>query len=129
MMLVLSTVEQVILPLLSANFNNASNWTSDVVPGVNDDVVIPSNGAVNITGDLTVKSMSIAAGASIISDGSITGSISYTRNIPTTNWYLISSPVDGQDKDAFVAASNVATGTQASNLGFADYNNSIEDWS
>jgi len=111
------------------NFNNASNWTSGVVPGVNDDVVIPSNGVVDISGDLTVKSMSIAAGASIISDGSITGSISYTRNIPTTNWYLISSPVVGQDKDAFVAASNVATGTQASNLGFADYNNTTGAWS
>ena len=27
-----------------------------------------------------------------------------------TNWYLISSPVVGQDKDAFVTASGFATG-------------------
>ena len=72
--------------------------------------------------------MSIAAGASIISDGSITGTVSYTRTIPTTNWHLISSPVVGQDKDAFVTASGFATGS-GSNVGFADYNNTTEAWS
>jgi hypothetical protein len=71
--------------------------------------------------------MSIAAGASIISTGTITGPISYTRSIPTDKWYLISSPVVGQDKDAFVSASNLDT--KGTNVGFADYNNTLANWS
>jgi hypothetical protein len=71
--------------------------------------------------------MSIAAGASIISTGTITGPISYTRSIPTDKWYLISSPVVGQDKDAFVSASNLDT--NGTNVGFADYDNSKGSWS
>jgi hypothetical protein len=110
------------------DFNNASNWSSGVVPGVNDHVIVPSDGVFDITEDLTVNQMSIAAGASIISDGTITGTITYTRNIPTTNWYLISSPVVGQDKDAFVTASNLATG-QGANVGFSSYDNTSGAWS
>ena len=109
------------------DFTNASNWSSGVVPGASSDITIPSDAELNITGDITVNSMSIAAGASIISDGSITGTVSYTRSIPTDNWYLISSPVVGQDKDAFVTASGFAT--SGSNVGFADYNNTSEAWS
>ncbi|MFT6050246.1 MAG: hypothetical protein ACI9KI_001985 [Patiriisocius sp.] len=110
------------------NYNDAANWSTNAVPNENYDVIIPSGATINMPATLIVNSMSIAAGASIISDGTITGSISYTRAIPNTNWYLISSPVVGQDKDAFVTASNLATGT-GSNVGFADYDNSTGAWS
>jgi hypothetical protein len=111
------------------NYNDAANWSTNVVPNVNYDVIIPSSATINMPATLTVNSMSIAAGASIISTGTITGPISYTRTIPTANWYLISSPVVGQDKDAFVSASNLATGTTANNVGFADYDNNTGAWS
>ena len=110
------------------NYNDPLNWSSNTVPNVNYDVIIPSSANIDLSGDLSVHSMSIAAGASIISTGTITGSISYTRTIPTDNWYLISSPVAGQDKDAFVSASNLAT-SNGSNVGFADYENSTGAWS
>ena len=109
-------------------FASASNWSSGVIPGASSDITIPSDAELNITGDITVNSMSIAAGASIISDGSITGTVSYTRTIPTTNWHLISSPVVGQYKDTFLHTSGFATGS-GSNVGFADYNNTTEAWS
>jgi hypothetical protein len=121
------------------NYNDAANWSNDnVVPVGVYDVIIPSSATIDMpSGNLIVHSMSIAAGASIIStgaittkakDGDITSSISYTRSIPTANWHLISSPVAGQDKDAFVTASNLATGT-GDNVGFADYDNSTGAWS
>jgi hypothetical protein len=112
----------------NSNYNDAANWSTNAVPSENYDIIIPSSARINMPATLTVNSMSIAAGASIISEGTITGPISYTRTIPTTNWYLISSPVAGQDKDAFVSASDLATGT-GSNVGFADYNNSTGAWS
>jgi hypothetical protein len=113
----------------NSNFNDAANWSTNAVPSENYDIIIPSSATINMPATLTVNSMSIAAGASIISTGTITGPISYTRTIPTTNWYLISSPVAGQDKDAFVTASNLATGTTGNNVGFADYDNSTGAWS
>jgi hypothetical protein len=115
---------------IDIEYNNAANWSTNAVPNQNYDVIIPSDATIEMpSGDLIVHSMSIAAGASIISTGTISGSISYTRTIPTTNWYLISSPVAGQDKDAFVSASGLATSTTGNNVGFADYNNSTGGWS
>jgi hypothetical protein len=109
------------------NYNDPLNWSSNTVPNVNYDVIIPSSANIDLSGDLSVHSMSIAAGASIISTGTITGSISYTRSIPTTNWYLISLPIAGQNKDAFVSASNLAI--SGSNVGFAYYDNTSANWS
>jgi hypothetical protein len=113
----------------NSNYNDAANWSTNAVPNENYDIIIPSSARINMPATLTVNSMSIAAGASIISTGTITGPISYTRTIPTTNWYLISSPVAGQDKDAFVTASNLAPGTTGNNVGFADYDNFTGAWS
>jgi hypothetical protein len=110
------------------NYNDAANWSTNAVPNENYDIIIPSSATINMPATLTVNSMSIAAGASIISTGTITGPISYTRTSLTDNWHLISSPVDGQDKDAFVTASNLATGN-GNNVGFADYDNSTGAWS
>ena len=110
------------------NYNDAANWSTNAVPNESYDIIIPSSATINMPATLTVNSMSIAAGASIISDGTITGPISYTRTIPNANWHLISSPVAGQDKDAFVTASNLATGT-GNNVGFADYDNDTSAWS
>ncbi len=126
----------------SDSFNWTSAFTAADAPLIfSSDQTVTSNinGNVEITntGSLTLSSnagingdVTITNGGSLIAvDGTITGTITYTRNIPTTNWYLISSPVVDQDKDAFVAASNVATGTQASNLGFANYDNTTGAWS
>jgi hypothetical protein len=112
----------------NSDYDNAANWYYNAVPNANSDVIIPSSATINMPATLTVNSMSIAAGASIISTGTITGPISYTRTTPNDSWYLISSPVAGQDKDAFVTASNLATG-EGNNIGFADYDNSTGAWS
>ena len=126
--------------------SDSFNWTSaftaadaplifssdqTVTSNINGDVEITNTGSLTLSSNAGINGdVTITNGGSLIAvDGTITGTITYTRNIPTTNWYLISSPVVGQDKDAFVAASNVATGTQASNLGFANYDNTSGAWS
>jgi hypothetical protein len=104
--------------------NNLTIETSATLT-VNEDSSLSISGDFkNTDGTLTLKT-----GASMTVDGNSTGDITYTRSIGTTNWYLISSPVTGQDIDAFASASNLATGTQQSNMGLGDYNNSTNDWS
>ena len=82
------------------------------------------DGSGTISGDVTI----IDGGSLIASNGSVTGTISYNRTVPTTDWYLISCPVSGQDIDAFVSAEGLATGT-GNNMGFADFNNNSNSWS
>ena len=97
---------------------------------INGDVVINDGGELTLNGTGTVSgNATITDGGSLIArDGAISGTVTYIRSVPTTNWYLISSPVSGQDIDAFVTASNLATGTQANNVGFSNYNNTLESW-
>ena len=80
-------------------------------------------GAGSIEGNVIITQ----GGSLIATEGSITGAITYKRTLPTTNWYLISSPVTGQDKDEFVAASNLAVDS-GTNLGFCNYDNSLANW-
>ncbi len=69
-----------------------------------NDVTINASGLLTITGgaDITINGNStnngtfnIESGGSLIVTGTSTGNITYKRNLTTTNWYLISSPVVG----------------------------------
>ena len=72
--------------------------------------------------------MVLNSGASLIAQGTFTGASYLQQNpSPTTNWYLVSSPVEGQDIDTFVAAEGLASGT-GSNVGLSDYNNATPGW-
>ena len=106
----------------SLTLNNNAGIDGDVTLTGGAELTLVGTGAIN--GDVTIST----GGSLIASAGSISGILTYTRNIPTTNWYLIYSPVIGQDIDAFVSASNLAAGT-GSNIAFADYNNNTESWS
>ena len=115
----------------------ASNWDNGVptssldatIPDVtNAPIISASTGAA--VKDLTINEsdgLNINSGGSLIVSGTSSGNITYNRNIPTTNWYLVSSPVVGQDIDAFVAAEGLASGT-GSNVGLSDYNNTTPGW-
>ena len=123
----------------NTDWATAANWDINTVPSATDNVIIPDVATAPIIGattgaeinNLTItetEGINITAGGSLIVNGSSTGNITYNRTLATTNWYLISSPVVGQDKDAFVTASGFASGS-GSNVGFADYNNTTEAWS
>ena len=89
----------------------------------NETSLTVSDDFTNSGGTFTMNS-----GSSFIVKGSSSGDITYNRTLSTTNWYLISSPVVGQDIDAFVAAEGLASGTTGNNLGLSDYNNTTPGW-
>ena len=59
-------------------------------------------------------------------DDSGSGSFTYNRNLGSTNWYLVSSPFEGQDIDAFIAAETLATSNN--DVGLAPYLTSNDVW-
>jgi hypothetical protein len=107
------------------DWDNSSNWDNSIVPDINSDIIIPS-GLTNyptISSATTVNSVTIESGTSLIANATLTGDVTYKRNLPTTNWYLISSPVNGETIENFIPNHTLATGT-GSNLGLAPFNNS-----
>ena len=81
-----------------------------------------------VSGDLNVSgSLNIASGSSLRVNGSSTGNVTYNRNLSTTNWYLVSSPVVGQTIADFYSNETPALGTgtgNAQNVAIATYDNS-----
>jgi hypothetical protein len=89
-----------------SDWHTGSNWSRNVEPNSLSDVTIPS-GMTNYptsTSAVTVNSLSMNSGSSFISGGSFSGTTSYTRNLSTTNWYGISSPISNQDINQFIIA-------------------------
>lgn len=131
------------LPLGSDNIIIASGKTANLDlsnVSVND---ISVNGTLNINvgksltvnGDLTntgttrVTSDATSSG-SLIVNGTSTGTITYERYIKdNSNWFMISSPVENQDMDAFVnSSSNAIASGGSSNRGLSYYNNANNSW-
>ena len=114
-------------PIISSGTEaEAGNLTIDEseILTINSANALTINGTLTITGELYANS-----GSSIIVKGTATGTISYLRNL-TTNWHLISSPVNSQDIHTFTVT-DVATnaiGTSGTNYGIATYNNDGSAW-
>ncbi|MDB2490855.1 T9SS type A sorting domain-containing protein [Flavobacteriaceae bacterium] len=114
----------------SSDWASVNNWNGGSLPSSIDNIFIPS-GLSNYpiaTSAVTVNSVIMESGTSLIAQSTFTGTVTYNRTLATTNWYLISSPVEGQDIDTFVAAEGLASGTNGSNLGLSDYNNTTPGW-
>ena len=78
---------------------------------------------------VVVNSVTMASGSSLIANSTFSGNITYNRNLANTDWYLVSSPVMGQDIDTFVSAEGLASGTNNNNMGLASYDNTSAAWS
>ncbi len=84
---------------------------------MSDDIVIP-NGLTNYPtvpdgSALIINSITIESGATLIAEGTstVTGNITYNRNLVTENWYLVSAPVVGETyDDDYVSANSIASG-------------------
>ena len=111
-----------------SDWTNATNW-ADGVPIAGDLAQIKSASNMPTASiAIDVTNMIMDSGTSFITSSTFAGNISYTRNLPTDNWYLVSSPVIGQDMDAFVLAENLETGL-GNNIGLAPFVNDGTDWS
>ena len=107
----------------SSDWDTASNWSSNMVPNSKSVVTIPSglSNYPTAASAVTVSSVDMAAGTSLISTSTFSGTVKYTRNLADTtdDWYLVSSPVNNQDIDVFIAREELATGT-GNNIGLSE---------
>ena len=114
------------------DWDTASNWSSNMVPNSASEVTIPSglSNYPTAASAVTVSSVDMAAGTSLISTSTFSGTVKYTRTLATENWYLMSSPVVGETYDnAYVTANGIASGTQnTSSRGIALYTTSNDSW-
>lgn len=93
---------------------------------INSDAYMTVEGNYDSSAGTTVT---LNSGSSIIVNGTSLGDLTYKRNIPTTNWHLISSPVVGQDIDIFEDTTPLAAGTSnPNNLGLGDYGVLTAGW-
>jgi hypothetical protein len=105
----------------------ASNWTEGV-PTSTHNVHIPS-GLTNYptaSSAVTVNKGTVKSGASLINESTFSGTMTIERDLPTNNWYLLSTPVTGESKTDMIANNDFdnTTGT-GSNIGFGFYDNSL----
>ena len=122
------------------DWNTSGNWSNGVptssynasIPDVtNAPIISVSTGAT--VKDLTInesEGLTINSGGSLIVSGTSTGNITYNRNIPTTNWYLVSSPVVGQTIVDFYTNESPVMGSGTGNdqnVAIAPYDNSQSD--
>ena len=131
------------LPLSTDNITIASGRTANLdlsnvtvtdisVSGtlnVNAGKSLTVNGDLITTGTTKVTSNATSSG-SLIVNGSSTGNIIYERYIKNnSNWFMISSPVENQDIDAFIASNTNAIASGANNnRGLSFYNNVSNTW-
>ncbi len=110
-------------------YDNSNNY---VIQNVTNDPVINSglyviNGTITINSGatLTINSGSVIHGSTLENNGRVilksnvawlqnasstgTGDFQYIRSLTNSDWYVITSPLAGQDIDTFVAASSLET--------------------
>ncbi len=111
----------------------ASNWDGDAVPTISDNVVIrktSNDPVISSSTSASVSGITINSDASLTIDGTLTvnNNATYIRNLTTTNWYLVSSPVTGETyDDDYVTANSIASSN--SNRGISTYNTTNDTWS
>lgn len=85
---------------------------------------------IDVSGDFESESTAnvvLKSGASIIVNGSKTGNISYRRNLPTDEYFLVSPPVFGQNyNDTYVNDYNIDEATNINAI--ATYISSTNNW-
>jgi beta-glucanase (GH16 family) len=111
------------------NWDTATNWSRNTIPTEGTDVFIPASISNYPTANssVTVNSVAMASGSSLIAAEAFLGNITYTRNLETNNWYLISSPILGETYDnEFVSANGLAS--SGLNNAIAKYQTSDDSW-
>ncbi len=132
---------------VDTNWTDTGNWSNSTLPSGDVDINLfngKSNyptvlGSENISvRNLLVEtsaSLTLNSGSSLIVHGTSSGNVTYTRTLADTggtdtsdNWYLVSSPVNAQDIDDFIAREGLATGT-GNNIGLTErYNTGTDTW-
>ncbi|WP_233890523.1 T9SS type A sorting domain-containing protein, partial [Tenacibaculum piscium] len=111
------------------DWNNANNWIGNTVPTSADDVIIPANATKfpTLTQEVTLNKVTIESGATLITNSKLNANVTYNRNLPTSNWYLVSSPLSNETLTNVIVNNDFASGT-AGNIGLAPYKNDGTVW-
>ena len=112
-----------------SDWSTSTNW-SNGVPVATSDVLIPSslNNYPTANSAVTVNSVTMNSGSSLIAQSTFSGTITYTRTLGTNNYYLLASPVVGETyDDTWVSNNGIATGT-GDNRTIATYVTSNDTW-
>lgn len=122
---------------VDSDWATAGNW-SDGVPTISKSAIIPDVTNAPIIGASTnaiVFNLSVSepdglvinSGGTLIVNGTSSGNVTYNRNLGTTNWYLVSSPVAGETyDDAYITANGLAI--NGSNNAIATYTSADNTW-
>ena len=128
----------------NTDWATATNWNPNTIPIASDNITISnvankpviSSSTGAIANDITIdtsSSLTINDGGSLIVSGTVSGNVTYNRNISfisgnLNGWYLMASPVMGQIyDDAYVTANDIAN--NGLNRGIATYITSGDSWS
>ena len=107
-------------PIIAGTTNAEIN---DLIIDANVMLSITTDGTLTVHGNLSNNGTLIAnSGSSLIVKGNSTGMITYKRTLTANNEYLVSSPVKGQDIDAFATVHPLADESGASKALYA-FNN------
>jgi len=109
------------------SWTTATNWSLGIVPGNGDDIQInKTNNQPTASGAVTVNSVTINSGATLIAQDNFIGTVTYKRALIAPNWYSISSPVSGENMTNMRANNNFKTNV-GNEIAFAPYDNSQTD--
>lgn len=109
----------------------ATAITANLTVNASRTLIINGGSGLTVNGDFTNSGTVTAnSGSSIRVSGNATGDITYKRILPTSNWYLISSPVSNETVEDYISNHLfIAVGTNDGNhrgLGF--YSNDGSGW-
>ena len=134
-----SAADQIIIPdvtnqpqISNSDGSNGNVTLEDITINTSAELSINKGASLSLTGNF-VNNGSVTLNSesnefsSLIVEGNSSGTISYTRNLDTSNWYLIGSPFVGQDVDDFVASQGLAT--SGTNNALGTYNTTDDTWS
>ncbi len=106
------------------NWTKTTNWLDGIIPSTTSDIIIPADltNYPTISSALTINSILLKSGATLIANAQVTGMVTYERNITTTNWHLMSSPVSGTRLENIITNNSLAIGMD-DNIGYGTYLN------
>ena len=111
------------------DWSNVNNWSTNTLPANNNAVVVIPGGLSNYptaTEPVSVNSVIMNSGSSLIAAGTFTGIITYNRTL-IDDWHLIASPVVGETIENMYLKNNFIEATN-SDIGLASYLYDSNTW-
>ncbi len=114
------------------SWTTSSNWIDEQIPSSLDNVIVPAelSNYPTVGTAISVNSIIIESGATLLPTNSVTGSVIYKRALTNASqWYLISSPVIGETYDLNWSISNSIpkSSLNTNNIGISTYDNTSLD--